>query len=90
MSGRSRFRNRPTADEIDVIFVENDKAFEDLKSLALQAGDEKDSIKFGDGVLYWKVKIGNTLDSPFAKIMAKAKYKSSITTRNLNTLEKMV
>ena len=37
-----------------------------------------------------KVETGETLNTPFAKIIAKAKFKSSVTTRNINTLEKMV
>jgi uncharacterized protein (DUF1697 family) len=73
-----------------VIFIENDIAFEELKTLATSAGKESERIKVGNQVLYWKVKRGESLDTPFSKILAKAKYKSSTTVRNINTLEKMV
>ncbi|RAN73521.1 pyridoxamine 5-phosphate oxidase [Bacillus sp. SRB_336] len=38
--------------------------------------------------LAWLAPAGGTLDSPFSKLSAKAKYKSSTTTRNLRTLLK--
>ncbi|MGH3961114.1 DUF1697 domain-containing protein [Mycobacterium sp.] len=56
---------------------------------ALRAGpDEK--IARGDGVIYWQVPKGNTLDSTIGKTMGKRRYKSSTTTRNLRTLRKVV
>lgn len=38
--------------------------------------------------LAWLAPAGGTLDSPFSKVSAKAKYKSATTTRNLRTLLK--
>lgn len=38
--------------------------------------------------LAWLAPAGGTLDSPFSKLSAKAKYKSTTTTRNLRTLLK--
>lgn len=73
-----------------VVFIDKKAMFEELKALAVGLGDESNQVKFGDNNLYWKVPIGQSLDVPFAKILAKAKYKTSVTTRNLNTLEKMV
>lgn len=73
-----------------VIFVENKPAFDELKTLAEGLADESKVIAFGQSVIYWKVKVGETLNTPFAKIIAKAKYKSSVTVRNINTLEKMI
>jgi uncharacterized protein (DUF1697 family) len=72
-----------------VIFIENPGVFEALKTLSTGLGDESELIKTGDNVLYWKVPIRQSLDTPFAKMSGKAKYKSSVTVRNLNTLEKM-
>jgi uncharacterized protein (DUF1697 family) len=43
----------------------------------------------GDGVIYWSVPKGSTLDSAMGKAQSKASYKPWITTRNLNTLEKL-
>ncbi len=73
-----------------VIFIENENTFEELKNIVNENGEEKNKINIGDRVIYWKVKKGQSLDTPFAKILAKKKYKSSTTIRNLNTLEKMV
>ena len=73
-----------------VIFVDNTAVFDNLKILAQDVGEETQWIAFGDNqVIYWQVEIGSTLHTPFAKILAKAKFKANATTRNLNTLEKM-
>ncbi len=69
-----------------VIFVDNKAILEDLTTVALELNE---SIKKGESVLYWKVARGQSTDSPFAKILSKAKYKANTTVRNLNTLEKM-
>jgi uncharacterized protein (DUF1697 family) len=44
----------------------------------------------GDGVIYWSVPKGSTLDSAMGKAQSKASYKPWLTTRNLNTLEKLL
>jgi uncharacterized protein (DUF1697 family) len=49
-----------------------------------------ESIRPGDGVIYWTVERGNTLGSTFAKETARAKHKATTTTRNLRTLQKLV
>jgi uncharacterized protein (DUF1697 family) len=73
-----------------VVFVDNKPAFDELKTLAEGLGDESKHIDFGQQVIYWKVMKGESLDTPFSKVLAKAKYKSSTTVRNINTLEKML
>jgi uncharacterized protein (DUF1697 family) len=73
-----------------VIFVSNTMFLNELHTLGKGLVEESISIEAGNGVLYWRVEIGKTLDTPFAKIIAKAKYKSSVTVRNINTLEKMI
>ncbi len=72
-----------------VIFVEKQTVLEELIQLAANVGEESKVLKQGNTVIYWKVKEGETLHTAFAKIIAKAKYKSSVTVRNINTLEKM-
>ncbi|MEH3052772.1 MAG: DUF1697 domain-containing protein [Patulibacter minatonensis] len=42
------------------------------------------------GVLYWQVDRGETLRSKVGRASAKAKYKSTTTTRNLRTVEKLL
>jgi uncharacterized protein (DUF1697 family) len=70
-----------------VVFVDNEIIFEDLKSFS-EKTDEP--IILGNQVIYWKVVKGESLETPFSKIIAKAKYKKNTTVRNINTLEKMV
>ncbi|MFM2267664.1 MAG: hypothetical protein RL757_1105 [Bacteroidota bacterium] len=72
-----------------VIFVETEPILTDLKTVAQNMGDETQRIAFGENVVYWKVEKGESTNTAFAKTIAKAKYKSVTTTRNLNTLEKM-
>jgi uncharacterized protein (DUF1697 family) len=47
-------------------------------------------VQSGEHVIYWKVLKGRTLDSDFAKALAKTAAKNFSTTRNLNTLEKIL
>lgn len=62
---------------------------DELAALADGAGaDEK--ISRGDGVIYWQVPKGSTLDSTIGKTMGKPRYKSSTTTRNMRTLAKLL
>ncbi|MGO1595021.1 MAG: DUF1697 domain-containing protein [Sphingobacterium sp.] len=42
------------------------------------------------GKFYWKVPKGNTLDSEFGKILGRKNLKNSFTSRNLNTVEKVM
>lgn len=39
---------------------------------------------------YWKIKKGVSLDSDFSKILGKKQFKSMFTSRNLNTIEKVL
>ncbi len=50
--------------------------------------DEK--IKRGKGVIYWQVPRTGTLDTTIGKTMGKKRYKSSTTTRNLRTVDKVL
>ena len=72
-----------------VTFVADAAALDELAALGENAGaDEK--ISRGDGVVYWQVPQGSTLDSTIGKTMGKPRYKSSTTTRNLRTLAKVL
>ena len=70
-----------------IIFVEGEPVFEELINIAENLNEH---VAKGDTVLYWKVLKGESLTTPFSKITSKAKYKSSLTVRNINTLEKML
>ncbi len=70
-----------------VTFVADAAVLDELAGLGAGA-DEK--IARGDGVVYWQVRQGSTLDSTIGKTMGKPRYKSSTTTRNLRTLAKVL
>ena len=72
-----------------ITFVTDEKVLDELAALADDAGpDEK--IKRGKGVIYWQVPRTGTLDTTIGKTMGKKRYKSSTTTRNLRTLDKLL
>ncbi|WP_101952554.1 DUF1697 domain-containing protein [Mycobacterium sp. 3519A] len=72
-----------------VTFVTDEQVLDELAALAADAGpDEK--IARGDGVIYWQVPKTGTLDTTIGKTMGKKRYKSSTTTRNLRTVEKVL
>jgi uncharacterized protein (DUF1697 family) len=58
--------------------------------LSLHLDPALESLAAGDGVLYWTVERGRTLDSVVGKETGRARYKQSTTTRNLRTLQKLV
>lgn len=72
-----------------VTFVADKAVLDELATLGQEAGPDE-RISRGDGVLYWQVPKGGTLDSTIGKTMGKARYKSSTTTRNLRTLVKVL
>ncbi len=61
-----------------------------LGELAELKPGANEKIEVGDGVIYWQVPKGSTLDSTIGATMAKKRYKSSTTSRNLRTLGKVL
>lgn len=49
-----------------------------------------DPLERGEGVVYWNPVKGTTVDTPFAKVLAKPAFKPTTTNRNLRTLEKLL
>ncbi|WP_375487861.1 DUF1697 domain-containing protein [uncultured Mycobacterium sp.] len=70
-----------------VTFVSDTKVLDELAALTAASGEK---ISRGNGVIYWQVPKGSTLDSTIGKTMGKPRYKSSTTTRNLRTLAKVL
>lgn len=70
-----------------VTFVSDADLLDELAALAPGPGEK---VQRGDGVLYWQVPRAATLDSAIGKTMGKKRYKSSTTTRNLRTLDKVL
>ena len=91
---RSISESFPFEREVDgyhsyVTFVTAADVLDELARLADDAGpDEK--IERGEGVVYWQVAKKATLDTTIGKTMGQKRYKSSTTTRNLRTIEKVL
>jgi uncharacterized protein (DUF1697 family) len=72
-----------------VTFVTDAAVLDELAGLAADAGPDE-LIERGDGVIYWQVPKTGTLDTTIGKTMGKKRYKSSTTTRNLRTVDKVL
>ena len=70
-----------------VVFVEKDSVRDEL--LAVDLDPDVEQAQKGPGVIYWTVPKGSTLDSAMGKAQSASKHKPWLTTRNLNTLEKL-
>jgi uncharacterized protein (DUF1697 family) len=70
-----------------VTFVSDPGVLDELAALQPGPGEK---IERGEGVVYWQVPRSKTLDSAMGKTMGKKRYKSSTTTRNLRTIDKML
>ncbi|WP_157006043.1 DUF1697 domain-containing protein [Agromyces laixinhei] len=71
-----------------VIFASESSVVDELA--AFDADPDVDPIARGDGVIYWNPVKGTTLGTPFAKLLARARFKPTTTNRNLRTLRKML
>ena len=72
-----------------VTFITDSDVLDELAALAKEA-EPHEKIERGEGVIYWQVPITGTLDTTIGKTMGKKRYKSSTTTRNLRTLDKVL
>ena len=75
-----------------VTFVADKAVLDELTALAAlgEGAGPEERINRGNGVVYWQVPKGSTLDSTIGRTMGKPRYKSSTTTRNLRTLAKVL
>jgi uncharacterized protein (DUF1697 family) len=71
-----------------VVFVVKPEVRAEL--LAVDLDPDVDEVASGEGVLYWSTPKGSTLDSAMGKAQSAGKHKQWLTTRNLNTLEKLL
>ena len=79
--------DRRTSDQQHyVVFLSDNLAPELIRDATPDKKIEK--IAEGEQVVYWTVTKGMTLQTDFAKLLTKAKYKEKNTVRNMNTLEK--
>jgi uncharacterized protein (DUF1697 family) len=69
-----------------VVFGSDPTVLDELAATP-EAGGE--GVIRGDGVLYWQVARGSTLDTSFSKVIAKTRFKPHVTTRNVRTVMKL-
>jgi uncharacterized protein (DUF1697 family) len=72
------------------VFGSEASALDELVGAATGMDPAVDPVARGDGVVYWNPVKGTTVDTPFAKLLAKPRFKPVTTNRNLRTLEKML
>ncbi len=72
-----------------VIFLEKDKAKALIKA-AVGLDMKVEETQVGKNVVYWRVRRGMTVKSPFSKNLVKPQFKEFNTVRNMNTLKKLL
>ena len=73
-----------------VLLASDSAPLDELLAHAPDLDPAVERIAAGDGVLYWEVERGQTLQSKFGKATAKRKFKATTTNRNLRTLLKVI
>jgi uncharacterized protein (DUF1697 family) len=73
-----------------VLFGSDGTVLDEIEAAVADLPDADERVERGDRVLYWECPKGSSTDTPFAKLIAKPKYKSTTTTRNLRTLRKLL
>lgn len=73
-----------------VVFVSDPDVLARWGAVADDLDAAVECLSPGDGVLYWQVEKGHTLDSTVGKQTGAARYKAVTTVRNLKTLRKLV
>ncbi|KQW64606.1 DUF1697 domain-containing protein [Variovorax sp. Root411] len=73
-----------------IVFGSDTAMLDEIVETAGTFDTDVEQLKPGKGVLYWQCPRGESLDTPVAKLLAKTRYKSSTTTRNLRTVEKLL
>lgn len=72
-----------------VVFCADPATRDELIAASAGLDDAVERVAAGPGVVYWNPPKGSSTDTPFAKILARAAYKSRTTNRNLRTLAKI-
>ena len=82
------FREDDVSKQPWVMFLGDPSVRDDLLSVAGDLDPSVERVEPSDGVIYWEVTKGETVNSVFGKHNSKARFKPHITTRNLRTLRK--
>ncbi|GAA1988940.1 DUF1697 domain-containing protein [Microbacterium pumilum] len=86
---RFPFDARADARQPWVVFCVDDETRDEVIAAADVFDKDVDPVAEGPGVIYWNPVKGTSTDTPFAKVLSKARYKATTTTRNLRTLVKI-
>ena len=73
-----------------VVFGSDPAVLRELADAAGAPDPAVESVALGDGALYWRVVKGRTIDSPVGRLLAKGRYRTTTTNRNLRTVEKLL
>ena len=73
-----------------VVFAERTEALAELVESAGPLDPAVERVQPGEGVLYWDAPKGETLTTAFGKHFGARQRSGAVTTRNLNTLEKIL
>lgn len=73
-----------------VVFTSDDAVLRELVAAIADLDPDIDPARGGAGVVYWNPAKGSSTDTPYAKLLAKARFVASTTTRNLRTLAKIM
>lgn len=72
-----------------VVFCSSEQVHDELADAAASTDRDEDATAVGPAVIYWSPEKGRSVDTPYAKLLAKTRYKATTTTRNLRTLQKI-
>lgn len=73
-----------------IVFCADAAVQTDVWAAVSAACGPDERVAAGDGVVYWHAVVGTSTDSPVAKALARPRFKSGTTTRNLRTVRKML
>ncbi|MGD8193183.1 DUF1697 domain-containing protein [Herbiconiux sp. P18] len=74
-----------------VVFGSDDAVLAEITDAAADLDpDGVERARPGDAVVYWECPKGSSTDTPFSKLLARARFKASTTTRNLRTLRRLL
>ena len=72
------------------VFCVDDATRDEILEAAASFDEDADPVAPGDGVVYWNPRVGTTVDTPLGKLLGRARFKPSTTSRNLRTLRKII
>lgn len=82
------FQTDETSHHPYVVFCRSAQVLDELRAAA--APDATERVAAGRSVLYWEAPRGSSLDTAVAKVLARARYKADVTTRNLRTVRRLL